>query len=264
MSDTTLTSDDRPVPRGRGGLDAASWVPALVVLVVISLCVAGYALTRSTRAGAATTPAGTITVTGTGTIEGRPNTVQFSIGIHTVELTASAALDANNAQINRMIRVFSGYGVAKKDMQTTNVSIYEQTNNEGVFTGFAVDDDLQVTVSNMRVAGAAIDAGVHVAGGGIQFNGVSFSISNETTLLASARGRAMQSALSTARQLAEGGGESVGPIVKVTESQGNQGYFPYPEGALYAGPNVSASRLTLESGQQPVSVQVTVTYSLTS
>lgn len=271
MTEMTRPSDDRSPSRrddemrpGRTRtprLDAASWVPALVVLVVISLCAAGYGLTRSSKAGAATTPAGTITVTGTGTIEGTPNTVQFSVGIHTVRGNAVAALGANNSQVARLEGTFHAYHVAFKDMQTNNVNFYEETNRYGDFTGFAVDDSLQVTVPNVHLAGKVIDAAVRIAGNGIQFNGVSFSISNESTLLASARERAMQSALAVARQLASGGGETIGSIQKVTDNEGQQTYFPY-HGYALAASSTAFSGVPLETGRQPVSVQVTVVYSL--
>lgn len=263
--------DDTDLSRRRPSrLDAAGWVPALVVLVVISLGVAGYGLTRSSgAAGAATTPAGTITVTGTGTIEGTPNTVGFSIGIHTVASTAVGALDENNTQIARLEALFRRDSVATDDMQTTNVSIYEQTDDHGNFIGFAVDDDLQVTVvdvtkHNIHRAGAIIDAGVSVAGAGIQFNGISFSIANESTLLLSARERAMASALTVAKQLVSGTGETVGSIVKVTDDEGSQSGPFYSEQFGIAEPDIYAASqsVPIESGRQPVSVQVTVVYSL--
>ncbi len=262
MSDMTSRSDDRD-GRARGPrLEAASWVPALVVLVVISLGVAGYAISRPAKAGAATTPAGTITVTGTGTIEGTPNTVQFSIGISTVRPLAVEALNSNNSEVSRLESTFHAEGVPFKDMQTEDVNIYEQTNDHGEFTGFAVNDDLQVTVTNIKKAGKVIDSGASVAGSGINFNGVSFSIANESTLLSSARQRAMQSAMEVANQLLKGTGETVGSIQKVTDQESSQSY---PLGidqrdesfSAYAAPEVP-----LQAGRQPVSVQVTVTYSL--
>jgi uncharacterized protein len=255
--------DDLRSTRGHSRLDAASWVPALVVLVVISLCAAGYGLSRSTSsASAATTPPGTLTVTGTGTIEGTPNTVQFSVGIHTVRGTAVKALGANNTQVAHLEGTFHDYGVAFKDMQTNNVNFYEETNRYGDFTGFAVDNSLQVTVPDVALAGKVIDAAVRIANNGIQFNGVSFSISNESTLLASARQRAMQSALAAARQLAGGGGESVGSIQKVTDSEGQQTYFPYRGFELGATNADYSAAVPLQAGRQPVSVQVTVVYTL--
>ncbi len=239
---------------------AATWLPALVVLLVVAIAVAGYALARTPGAAAATPPPGTITVTGTGTIEGTPNTVQFSIGVHSSAYTAIGALHENDAKIARLIETFHRYGVPDKDMQTTNVSIYEQTDRYGTFTGFGVDENLQVTVPSVSTAGRAIDAAVRLVGGGIQFNGVSFSISNESALLASARARAMQSAFTDASQLAKGGNETVGPIVKVT-TQVAPTYFPYGGYGMPLAMNAAAF-VPLERGQQPVSVQVTVEYDL--
>lgn len=269
---TAVPSDDRSVPSPRPGLTASRWVVALAVLVVVSLAVAGIALARTPGAAAASPAPGTITVTGTGTIEGRPDTVQFSVGIHSSAYLATEALDENNAQIARLILRFTRLGIPKKDLQTTNVNVYEETDRYGTFSGFGVDDDLEVTVSSTstapssttgftKIAGRAIDAAVALVGGGISFNGVSFSLANQSALLASARARAMQDAHAAASQLAAGGHESLGPIVKVTVDESQQVFYSVDHG-YESDLNATAAGVPLEQGEEPVSVDVTVVYSL--
>jgi len=74
-----------------------------------------------------------------------------------------------------------------------------------VVTGFTVANYLDVTMHQIKKAGGAIDAAAHAVGNGIQLNGITFSISNESKLLASARAKAMRNAHTEAAQVARGG-----------------------------------------------------------
>ncbi len=111
-------------------------------------------------------------------------------------------------------------------------------------------------------AGAAIDAAARAVGNGVQLSGVTFSISNQSKFLASARARAIANAHTEASQIAKGGGTTVGSIVKVTdeENTGSTGIIlPYAE---FAG--AAAHNVPVEAGSQSVNVQVQVVYSLAS
>lgn len=229
---------------------------AVVALVVVG--VAGAALGRSSTASASTVVPGTITVTGTGTIQGTPDTVSFSVGIDTDAANAVLALRQNNTQMRSLEAILLRYHVAQKDLQTSNLDIYQRTNSVGTVIGWEVDDTLNVVVHNTARAGAIIDAAASVAGNGINFGGVTFSISNESAYLAQARKQAMQSAMTAATQLAAGANRTVTGIVKVTDQES---YQPSPitwGDAL----NATSSAVPLQVGRQPVSVQVTVVYTL--
>ena len=244
----------RPAPRG-------AWFGAVVVLVVLAIGAVGLLVGRSTRAGAAGA-VGTITATGSGTVQGVPDTLQFTVGVQTIRLTATQALTANDISIQKLEDTLLRYGVKQKDLQTSNLNIYENTNSQGQLTGFTVDDTLNVTMhnvdekGNLAKAGGAIEAAARSAGNGIQFNGITFSITNQGTLLAAARTKAMHDALSQAQQDATAGGTGVGGVVKIID-QVNQQVLPFSAmtTSLRAG-------VPLEAGTQPVSVQVTVVYAL--
>jgi hypothetical protein len=235
-----------------------------VVLVVIAIGAVGLLVGRSTRAGA-TGAVGTITVTGSGTVQGVPDTLQFSVGVQTVRASATQALTANDASMYTLEQTLIGRGVLQKDLQTSDLNIYENTNNQGQLTGFTVSETLNVTMNNVNLrgnlakAGGAIEAAARSAGNGIQFNGITFSITNESSFLAAARTKAMQDALTEAQQDASAGGTSVGGVVKITDVVNEQVpqdfYGPAAETAFRAA-------VPLESGTEPVSVQVTVEYAL--
>ena len=151
-------------------------------------------------------------------------------------------------------------GVTKKELQTSDLSIYANTNSHGTVTGFTASDELNVTMHQLSKAGAAIDAATQAAGNGIQLSGVTFSISNQSKYLARARARAIENAHTEASQIAKGGGTSVGSIVKVTdeENTGSSGIV-YPIAGFAAA---TASNVPIEKGSQSINVQIEVVYSL--
>jgi uncharacterized protein YggE len=203
----------------------------------------------------------TITVTGSGTVRGIPDTVNFQIGVSTEAYSASGALSANDNKVRRLEVALLKTGVTRIEMQTSGLNIYANTNDRGVVTGFSVQDTLNVTMHRVKLAGAAIDAAARAVGNGIQFNGVTFSITNNSSLLHAARVRAMHGAYLAAGQIAQAGGAHVTGIVKITDIE-NQSSPVYHDLAGYDAAEPSA--VPLEAGSQPVNVQVTVVYSLAS
>jgi hypothetical protein len=212
----------------------------------------------SAQTSALTTGA-TITVTGSGSIEGTPDSVSFTIGIHTTGPTATGTLDTNNAQVQSLETTLEHHGIAAKEMQTSSLAVYDNTNSSGLITGFSVDDDLNVTMTDVTAAGDAIDAAAQAVGNGINLYGISFSISNESRLLAKARASAMLNARTEAEQVAQGAGLTLGPVVKVTDLE-NANSSPYFGGVAFSA--ASSDNLALQAGRQPVSVQVSVVYQL--
>jgi uncharacterized protein YggE len=227
----------------------------LTAIVVVAVGFIGVVLGHS-RAGATST----ITVTGSGTVQGTPDTINFQIGVSTVNPTATAALTENDQKMAALEAALMKNGVTKRDMQTTGLNIYDNTNNQGTVTGFTVQDTLDVTMHKVQRAGAAIDAAARAAGNGVQLNGVTFTITNDSSLLRAARIRAIDNARLAAGQLAKAGDTHVTSIVKITDNENQSSGIYYPEinsASLRAG-------VPIQTGSQPINVQVTVVYSLSS
>jgi uncharacterized protein len=210
----------------------------------------------------AVTTGAEITVTGSGQVEGTPDTASFSIGVDTTASSAVGALDQNNTQVAALERSLEQSGVLAKDLQTSGLDLYANTNNAGDVTGFSADDELNVTMHNLSNLGSALDSAVHATGNGVTLGGISFSISNQSSLLAAARAQAMLSARTEASQLAAGGGLTLGSIVKVTDQENANPYVQVYGYAALAAP--TGSRVPVQPGQQQLSVQVTVVYQLKS
>ncbi len=235
-----------------------SWLLLMVtVLVVVAVGFIGVVLGHSNSPSR-----NTVTVTGSGTVQGTPDTINFQIGVSTVNPLATTALSTNDVKVAALERALKQNGVTAKEMQTSGLDIYENTNSQGTVTGFTVTDTLSVTMHKVQRAGAAIDAAARVAGNGVVLNGVSFTITNDSKLLEAARIRAMDNARLAAGQLAKAGDTRVTGIVKITDQENQSSGVYYPT-SFVAGDALKAA-VPLQTGSQPVNVQVTVIYSLSS
>ena len=65
-----------------------------------------------------------MTVTGTGMVTLTPDIAYIDIGVQTQDATAAQALAENNAKSQAVIVTIKSFGVADKDIKTTNFSIY--------------------------------------------------------------------------------------------------------------------------------------------
>ena len=260
MSDNTGTTESGPT-RGSTGRpwNAVHWLVGLVaVLVLIAVGFTGAALKQSNKPSAA--PA-TITVTGTATVKGRPDTVNFQIGMQTMNANAATALSFNNSRVAALEKALMKHGVTKKEMQTSGLNIYQNTNNSGMVIGFTVDDTLNVTMHNLKKAGSAIEAAALAGGNGVELNGITLSISNDSKLLATARANAMRNAHTEASNIASAGGTSLTGIVKVTDQENQSSEVPSPVNFATAGTALK-SAVPIQAGSESLSVQVSVVYSL--
>ncbi|MFI5034846.1 MAG: SIMPL domain-containing protein [Acidimicrobiales bacterium] len=231
---------------------------AAVALVVLVAAV-GVALGRSTKSSSGSPS--TITVTGSGSVMGTPDTVTVQLGVQTTASSATLALRENSARVAALIHSLITSGVKSKDMATSGLNLWEDTNSSGQVTGFTVQNELTVTIHHLKKAGTAIDAAANAVGNGIQLNGVTLSISNDSAYLAAARAKAMRNAKTAASQIAAAGGTHVGGIVTIVDEENSNSYV-YP---IFATATANASALKsvpIQAGTQSVSVQVKVVFAL--
>ncbi|MBW4078531.1 MAG: SIMPL domain-containing protein [Acidobacteria bacterium] len=231
-------------------------IVVVLALVVSTISVASVAFTRTTSSKSPST----ITVTGSGTAKGTPDTVNFQIGVSTVAKNAVDALSQNSARVARLITSLRSSGVAKNDLQTSDLNIYANYDNKGNITGFTASNNLNVIMHSIKGAGAAIDAGARAAGNGVQLNGLSFSISNDSTLLKKARVAAMRNAYLEASQVARAGGAQIGSILRITDQE--NAASPPVIYKTFAPTASGVNAVPLQAGSQSVNVQVSVVYAL--
>jgi uncharacterized protein YggE len=200
----------------------------------------------------------TISVTGTGTVEGAPDTLTLQIGISASGSSAVEALAEANVKMTALQHAFRG--VPQRQLQTSGLNLNANYNQYGTITGYSAQEQLTVVMHDIALAGQAIDDAATAAGNSTQINGISFSISNSSGLLAQARAQAMQAAHTEAAQLAAGAGVTLGQLKSVTDQeQATEPPEPFYGAAL---PASDKAAVPLEAGQQALTVQVTVVYDL--
>ena len=86
---------------------------ALPLVLVLGLAVPAVAQTMAPR---------TLTMTGTGSAKAMPDIADISAGVTSDAPTAAAALTANSASMNRIFAALDRAGVARRNVQTRNLT----------------------------------------------------------------------------------------------------------------------------------------------
>ncbi len=228
-------------------------VLGLAVLVGIALVVC-FAVGHR-RAGTAT-----ITVTGSGTASGSPDTVSFQIGVSTSGPSTVSALAANNARTRAVETALLAHGATKSGLATSGLNVSPTTNNQGVIIGYTVDDQLTVTSHRLSRTGAMIEAAVTAAGNTAQLSGITYSITDQSTVLAKARAAAVANAHAAAVQLARAAGATLGPVSSLVDQATSQPVI-YPGPYLFGAAKATSS-VPVRPGTQSASDTVKIVYSL--
>lgn len=234
---------------------------AVIAIAMASILVASCApnvTVENSEAGAA--PSG-ITVSGTGEVYGTPDTLQMRFGVSVLRPTVQQAVADAAALADGLISTLTSSGVATDDIQTANYSInpeYDYSSEQQKLIGYRVDNTVVAKIRDLDSAGSVIDATVSSVGNEIQVSGVSFSIEDDTELIAAARAAAWDDAHAKAQQLAELAGTTLGDAVAISESFAN--VEPIPVYRDFAVDEAGAFETPISSGQQEVAVTLQVQF----
>jgi uncharacterized protein len=203
-----------------------------------------------------------ITVTGIGNVSGVPNQLSLSMGVQTSAGSVATALRQANTAARSVTAVLRRSGVATSDIQTSGLSIYPNySNSSGVPSGYQVSEQLTITLRRLSVAGSQISAAARAGGNATTIDGVSLNLSDTSTLLASAREKAVADAKAKAAAYAHALGRPLGAVVSMSEATPAQPFPPLPEGAVPAAGR-APSPVPVHPGTQQLSVTVTVVFAL--
>jgi hypothetical protein len=201
---------------------------------------------------------GTVTTTGTGTVSGAPDTMTVAIDVSTSDPHASTALGHNDAVATAVQQVLERDGVAARDLQTSGLSLQQVTSPNPA--GYQVDDQVSATLRVLTKAGSVIDDAVAAAGDAGRLEGVSFSMSDNSPLMARARQQAVAAARTEAQQLAAAAGERLGALVSLTDQSAQSQPGPLAFGVASGAP--AAAPVPVRPGTQQLSVAVTAVWAV--
>ena len=226
------------------------WILLLAGVLLLASAVAGVAQPHFGHA-AGTTTTKTITVTGNGSVTAVPDRAGFDFTVNTRAVTAKAALAQNAAAASAVAAALKSAGVADADIQTNQVSLSPQTNQDGTqILGYAASNTVSVK-STIAKAGSLVDAAVGAGADGV--SGPSLSISDQDAKYRDALTKAVAAAKAKAQTLAAAAGLSLGSVQTILE-----GAAPYPV-PMAQKADFSAG-VAIQPGTQTVDATVTVTY----
>ncbi len=222
------------------------------VLLLAAAAIAGVARPEGAHAvDAAPASTDSLTVSGTGSVDGVPTSATFSFGVDTRAASAKAALAANAREMRQVIAAVKASG--GRQVGTQSVSVSQSFDQNGAPNGFAASNAVSATVDLDR-AGALIDAAVDA--GANQVNGPSMSLSDQGALYRQALKAAVADARLSAETLAAAAGRSLGKVTTVVEGGGSA---PVP---MAAKAMASDAGTPIEAGSQETTASVTVTFAL--
>ena len=167
--------------------------------------------------------------------------------------TAAEALSRNSADARTIIAALKKAGIDSADIQTTQVSLWPQTSNDGTrITGYQASNSVQVTAALGR-SGELVDAAVRAGANNV--DGPSLDTADKASLYNAALKKALDAARVKAQAIAAATGLTLGTVLKVHE-----GGAPTP--IVYAQAlEDRAAAPPIEAGTQKIEASVTVTFS---
>jgi len=229
-------------------------VPFLVFALVLSAC------------GTTPAQAHTLNVSGNGTVYLTPDIANIYLGVHTEDPVIATAVSNNNKQTQSLVDALKNAGIAAKDIQTSNFSVYTTSNGQSIdkTTGqpvangyYSVDNTVYVTLRDLTKLGTLLSTAV--SAGANNINSISFDVADKTAAMAQARQKAMANASSLATELAKTAGVKLGEISNITYSDNSPLPYYGMGGGGASAPNAS---VPIQPGQTQISVTVSVTYNI--
>lgn len=235
-----------------------AYTRTLALVGVAVALVAGCA--KHTAVTAPTTPR-QVTVVGSGSVQGVPDTLTADVAIESAAPDVTAAMNQTNARQQAVINALVGAGVDRKDIRTTNVTLQPQYNNPqpdatAAISGYRATNAIQVKIHPSDAASRILALIVSTGGDATRIRSVTYSIADDSQLVKDARARAFNDAKDRADQYAQLAGLRLGKVLSISEATGNP---PTP-----VAPQTRAvpTAIPLEPGQQEVRFSVTAIWEL--
>ncbi len=239
----------------------------IVVLAISTALLAAYVYGLGQSRGGVDQPKPSLSVTGEGWADVRPDLATAQIGVQTRDTDAGEAVSANNQKAQAVIEAIQALGIAEADILTSQFSVYGQeefdkeTGEPSGRVTYIVDNTVSVTIRDLSQVGPVLDAALGAGANTIQ--NLSFTVEDRTAALAEARDKALADAKARAEQIAQGAGIELGDVLNLSESEFG-GPIPLPEAirGLGGGEAAALPSVPVSSGTFRVQLQVYVTYGI--
>ena len=198
-------------------------------------------------------------------VRSAPDVAQIGAGVTTRAPTAQAAVRLNADAMDRLIKRLGDLGIARKDIQTSNFNLnpnytYNNQTGERTFTGYNVNNQVNVKLRDLKRAGEVLDA--LVAAGANNIYGPNFMLEDDMKAKAVARTNAFKRGKMMAEEYARMAGYSGVKLLEVSESFQGYGNVPSPEGAIVVTAASRDAKTPIEPGEVGTGVTIMVKYEM--
>ena len=207
---------------------------------------------------------GVVAVTGEGSAYLVPDMAVVTLTVMRQEVTARAALDANNVAMKQVLDAMKADGIAERDLQTTGFSInpqYFYPKNDGTtpvqpeITGYSVSNSLTVRIRDLAKLGTILDKSVTL---GVNQGGqILFTNDDPSEAISKARAEAVKDAVAKATTLVDAAGVTLGRISQISELQNTPRPVPMMRAEMARASDAAAVPVAAGENQYRVNVNVT-------
>ena len=179
---------------------------------------------------------GGITVTGTGTVEVKADVANVSMGVEVISDTVVAARNEAATKLTAMLDAIKSEGVTEDNIRTSGLQISPETvwvqeeialdsgdiatSGRSRVIGYRVTNRLDVSMDDVSIVGAVVDAAAAAAGDATRIYSIYFTVADSASAMKQARINAALDARATATLYANALGLELGPAVSMSESSG--------------------------------------------
>jgi len=206
----------------------------------------------------------TLSASGQGVENAAPDIAILTLGVLSRANTARAALDANNADMDKVIATIRAEAVPDRDIATSGFSvgpIYSQSTRpqrgdvaqEPKIVAYQVSNQLRIIVRDLAATGAVLDSAV--SAGANQAASISFDIEDRQALVDKAIVSAIAEARRTAELMAEAADVRLVRMLSVNANEGGRG-------RLQETMALSARAVPVMGGELAVSVNASIDWEI--
>lgn len=204
----------------------------------------------------------TISVTGTGTMVMKPDTVVISTGVDSGDPDIGIALDHNSTTMGNIFDGLADLGISEEEIETSNYNVYlykpyNDTDNKK--EEYRVSNSIRIKIKKPELVDAVIDTLITL--GANKINGVYFTFENDEKYQMELRTKAMADARSKAEFLASLENMEIYSVLSIAE-QGADTYNLNRNYAYEMSPTMAKTNIT--SGTEDISVSYNVIYQIRS
>lgn len=210
----------------------------------------------------------TLSVTGLGTVEARPDTATIGLVVRKVSPTREGARTVVNRRTSQVIASLTRLGIAREEIRTSGITLEQQRSRprakgRRLTIRYIGTNQLTVRTRALELVGRVFD--VATASGATEFNGPDFTLETRTP----ARADATTAAITDARRRAEAAAAALGLRVTGVRSVAlDPGDSPTPSSAGSDGSSLpttttgTAAPTPAEPGTEIVDARVVVVFEL--